>query len=194
MSTSKGPLPRKISRPPGRRTRAASGIQRYGSHQMAAPYSLIARSNAGVGDGYRLGAAVDQREVEVMLVLKGARGRELVLRQVDADGPRPAARQPRRDIGGAAAQLDGVEPMDVGEEMRLGLRNAPYPPGRLRSPVPPPRIRDTPRPTRSRRSDCVRCGRRSRLQSSAATVAGNWGGQRDSNPRPPGPQPGTLTS
>ena len=45
------PFTRKISRPPGRRRRAASGIQRYGSHQMLAPYSLIARSNEASGRG-----------------------------------------------------------------------------------------------------------------------------------------------
>ena len=32
------------SRPPGRSSRAASGIHRYGSHQTDAPYSLITRS------------------------------------------------------------------------------------------------------------------------------------------------------
>ena len=37
-------LPRKISSPPGRSSRAASGIHRYGSAQMAAPYSLMTRS------------------------------------------------------------------------------------------------------------------------------------------------------
>ena len=44
-------LPRKTSSPPGRSTRAASGIDRYGSAQMAAPYSLIARSNASSAKG-----------------------------------------------------------------------------------------------------------------------------------------------
>jgi len=35
-------FPRKTSLPPGRRRRAASGIQRYGSHQIAAQYSIAA--------------------------------------------------------------------------------------------------------------------------------------------------------
>ena len=38
-------MPRKTRRPPGRSSRNASGIHRYGSHQIAAPYSLIAKSN-----------------------------------------------------------------------------------------------------------------------------------------------------
>jgi hypothetical protein len=46
-------LRRNTSRPPGRSTRAASGTQRYGSHQMLAPYSLIARSNDASGSGSR---------------------------------------------------------------------------------------------------------------------------------------------
>ena len=42
-------LPRNTSSPPGRRTHTASGIHRYGSAQMAAPYSLTARSKVAVG-------------------------------------------------------------------------------------------------------------------------------------------------
>src|SRR5207248_926598 len=36
---------------PGRRSRAASGTHRYGSHQMLAPYSLIARSKLSSASG-----------------------------------------------------------------------------------------------------------------------------------------------
>src|SRR5262249_39841036 len=48
---------RKISSPPGRRTRAASGIQRSGSAQRQAPYSEIARSNASPRQGTRSASA-----------------------------------------------------------------------------------------------------------------------------------------
>ncbi len=44
-------LRRKISTPPGRSRRAASGIHRYGSHQMEAPYSENATSNVASGSG-----------------------------------------------------------------------------------------------------------------------------------------------
>ena len=44
-------LTRKISWPPGRSSRAASGIQAYGSHQMLAPYSEIARSKLASANG-----------------------------------------------------------------------------------------------------------------------------------------------
>src|SRR4029077_6066711 len=44
-------LPRAMSSPPLRRRRAVSGIHRYGSHQIAAPYSLIARSKLPSGYG-----------------------------------------------------------------------------------------------------------------------------------------------
>ena len=44
-------LTRNMSRPPGRSRRAASGTQRYGSAQMLAPYSEIARSKLASGSG-----------------------------------------------------------------------------------------------------------------------------------------------
>ena len=45
------PLTRKTRWPPGLRSRAASGIQRYGSAQIDAPYSEIARSKLSSGSG-----------------------------------------------------------------------------------------------------------------------------------------------
>jgi len=44
-------LIRKINCPPGRSTRAASGTQAYGSHQMLAPYSEITRSKVAAANG-----------------------------------------------------------------------------------------------------------------------------------------------
>ena len=44
-------LRRKTSSPPGLSSRAASGIQRYGSHQIEAPYSETATSNEASGSG-----------------------------------------------------------------------------------------------------------------------------------------------
>ena len=41
---------RKSSQPPGRSSRAASGTQPYGSHQLLAPYSDRARSKLPSGD------------------------------------------------------------------------------------------------------------------------------------------------
>ena len=41
----------KMRRPPGRRSRAASGTQTRGSHQMLAPYSENARSKLPSGSG-----------------------------------------------------------------------------------------------------------------------------------------------
>src|SRR5438034_6328740 len=48
---SRSVLRMKISSPPGRSKRAASGIHRYGSHQIEAPYSENARSNDPSGSG-----------------------------------------------------------------------------------------------------------------------------------------------
>ena len=42
---------RNTSSPPGRSSRAASGIHRYGSHQIDAPYSETTRSNDASGSG-----------------------------------------------------------------------------------------------------------------------------------------------
>lgn len=44
-------LPRKTRSPPARRSRAASGIQRYGSAQIAAPYSEMTKSNDELRSG-----------------------------------------------------------------------------------------------------------------------------------------------
>ena len=48
---SRAAVRRKTSRPPGRSSRAASGSQRSGSHQMLAPYSEKARSKLASGSG-----------------------------------------------------------------------------------------------------------------------------------------------
>ena len=107
------PLTRKISRPPGRSRRAASGTQRYGSAQMLAPYSEIARSKLASGRGTVSALPWMQREVEPVLGLEPARRRELRLGVVDADRPRAAPRQPGRDVAGPAAELDRVEAVEV---------------------------------------------------------------------------------
>src|SRR5919202_1523390 len=57
QSTTSVELRRKTSRPSGRRSRAASGIHRYGSAQMDAPYSESTRSNDASGSGTSSAAA-----------------------------------------------------------------------------------------------------------------------------------------
>ena len=51
QSTSSGELVMKTSRPPGRSSRAASAIQRSGSHHRLAPYSESAKSKLASGSG-----------------------------------------------------------------------------------------------------------------------------------------------
>ena len=51
QSTINTEFPRNARRPPGRNTLAASGSHRYGSHQMAAPYSEIAKSKLSSANG-----------------------------------------------------------------------------------------------------------------------------------------------
>jgi hypothetical protein len=73
---------------------------------------------------------VDQREVDIVLGLHRPRRRELRLGQIDADRASTPACQPRRPVGGAAAELDHVEPVDVAQDPELLLANFPDPPRR----------------------------------------------------------------
>src|SRR5436853_18087 len=68
-------LQRKIRRPPGRSSRAASGIQRYGSAQSEAPYSEWTTSNDESGSGTSSGRSDELivREPERDLALGGFR-------------------------------------------------------------------------------------------------------------------------
>jgi hypothetical protein len=85
-----------------------------------------------------LGVAVDEREGEPELALEGAGRAQLGGGAVQADDAGAAPGEPRRDVGGAAAQLDRGAPGDVGEEPQLRLRDAPDAPGgRLVPPAAP---------------------------------------------------------
>ena len=59
---------RNTSRPPGRSSRAASGIQRYGSTQIEAPYSETTRSKLASGSPVSAGVRLDERELDAGLV------------------------------------------------------------------------------------------------------------------------------
>ena len=124
-------LRRNQSRPPGRRSRCASGIQRCGSHQMLAPYSETARSKLSDGQRHVLGARLDEREVEPDLGLAAARRRELRRRDVDADRAGAAPGEPGGDVRGAAAELDDVEPVDVAERAERASGTSEDAPGDL---------------------------------------------------------------
>jgi hypothetical protein len=123
---------RKISRPPGRSKRAASGIQAAGSHHRLAPYSENARSKLASGSGTGLGAGLEQREVAAKLLLTAASGLELSRRDIDADGPRAAPREPTREVRRAAAQLDYVEAAHIVEHVQGVLWNLEHAPKDLR--------------------------------------------------------------
>ena len=84
------------ARPPGRSSRAASGIQRYGSHQIDAPYSERARSNDSSGQRHVLGVRLDSGNSSPNSSLHPPRRLELRRRDVDADDARAAPREPRR--------------------------------------------------------------------------------------------------
>ena len=65
----------------------------------------------GVRDRFRV--AVDERELELVLLLEAPRGRELLLGVVDADDAGTPSREPRGDICRAAAELDRVLALGV---------------------------------------------------------------------------------
>ena len=127
VSRTSGVLVRNHSHPPGRRRRAASGIHASGSHHRLAPYSEIAMSKESSGSGTASALPSMSGKSQAVLGLQRARGRELLRRHVDADRSRAAARQPRRDVGRAAAELDHVAPVDLGQRARLasGISHVP---------------------------------------------------------------------
>ncbi len=127
---------RKISSPPGRRSRAASGIQRSGSHHSEAPYSETARSKRRVGERDGLGAAVDVAGTRGRARAAGA-GRSRAASPSCRSRPaeRPGGRATPR-VGRAAAQLDRVLAGDVGQDVQLVLRDPPDTPARLVRPRP----------------------------------------------------------
>ena len=91
------------------------------------------------GQRHRLGAALDEREVQAVLGLQRVGGRELFRSHVDADRSGAAARQPRRHVGGPAAELDHVAPIDLGQRADALLGDLPVAPGdRVVRPVPAP--------------------------------------------------------
>src|SRR5437588_5592965 len=83
-------LVRKMSRPPERSSRFASGIHRYGSAQRLAPYSLIARSNAASGNGTDSpGASTSGNSIPVSRCMRRA------VSSWAGVGPTPTGRAPR---------------------------------------------------------------------------------------------------
>jgi hypothetical protein len=120
------PLTRKMSRPPEARGlgHPATGIRPdagavFGDHEI--------ERRIGIRDGF--GVAVDERKLDVVFSLQAACRRQLRLGIVDADRPGTAPRQPGRDVTGAAAELDGVEPGEVvGQDMDIRFRNVEHAP------------------------------------------------------------------
>src|SRR3982074_3645063 len=92
VSTKSVPLTRKTRSPPGRRSRAASGIHRYGSHQIEAPYSDTIKVEARIRQRHFLGVSLDERKRDPMLGLHPPRRLELSRGYIDTGWPRTHAR------------------------------------------------------------------------------------------------------
>ena len=121
---------------------------------------------ARIRQRHLFGVAVNEREVQAVLGLHPASGGELLLGVVDADGLGAAPREPGRDVGGPAAELD----------------RRPSPRRRRGSSRRRPRARPrSPRSLRRRSS----CARRSRRTPSPTHPSGPGCGERTPGaPRP----------
>ena len=90
--------------PPGRRSRAASGTHRAGSHHKLAPHSEITRSKlAPLSGTWAASASMSGK------VLAVPRGPQLGRGHIHADWPGTAAGQPGGEVRAATAQLDDVQ-------------------------------------------------------------------------------------
>src|ERR1043165_6514488 len=116
------PLSRKISRPPGRSSRAASGTHLYGSAQRHAPYSETARSNDASGSGTSsAGASTSGNSRPVSSIIRRAVASCAGVGSTPVP-PAPRRRgEPRAEVRGAAAELDDVEPVHARERPDLLL-------------------------------------------------------------------------
>ena len=131
VSITSGVLVRNHSRPAGTQEPRRLGDPRLGIAPQARAVLRDRDVEGVVGQRHRLGAALDEREVEAVLGLQRARRGELLRSDVDADRARSAARQPRRDVGRAAAELDHVAPVDLGQRAQARLGDLPRAPGDL---------------------------------------------------------------
>ena len=126
--------------PPGRSSRWASGTHTTGSHQIAAPYSEIAKSNQRVGVWDGLGVAVHHGQVDAVFG-REAPGRDQLRRRVV--DPRPGSRRlstPTRTRCRTRARWHPSPAMSSGHEAGQG-RACPDAPGRILS--LPARVRRT---------------------------------------------------
>ena len=115
-------LRRKTSRPPGRSRRAASGIQRYGSHQMLAPYSETARSKLASGSGTSSAlASISGNTMPVSSCTRRAVSSWAGVTSTPT-GRAPCLASQRGEVRRAAAELDDVEARDVPEDVERRSR------------------------------------------------------------------------
>jgi len=84
---------------------------------------------------------VNEGKREPVLALELSRSVELPLGIIDTDHASALPGQPGRQVGGAAAELDDVEPPHRGQGLELPLRDPPDPPGQaVLGPAAPARL------------------------------------------------------
>ena len=122
---------RNTSRPPGRRSRAASAIQRSGSDHTLAPYSLTTRSKPASGSGTFSALPSTKGEHQPEALLTAGRGGQLCRGEVDPDRPGPLPGEQAGLVRGAAAQLEHIQRVDVAKDTQIALGDLEQPPGDL---------------------------------------------------------------
>ena len=128
---------RKISRPPGRSSRWACGIQTYGSHQMAAPYSEKTRSNEESGSGGSSALAWISGNSSPCSACRSRAVASWFSERSRPDRPCAEPHEPRAPVAGAAAEVDHVEAAHVRQDPHLLLGHLPgAPPWRVAGPAP----------------------------------------------------------
>ena len=122
---------RKMTRPPGRTSRAASGIQRYGISPERGAILRKDKVERRVRKRDLLADRLDEREVEAGVLLQTASRRQLRWCGIDRDDARAATGQPGGEVRGATTQLDDVQARHVAEDVHIGFRLLEDAPGDL---------------------------------------------------------------
>ena len=88
--------------------------------------------DTAVGQRQLLAVALHEREHRAEPALQPAGRGQLLAGEVDRHGPGPLAREPRRDVGRAAGQLEHVEPAHVSQDAELALGDGEQAPHGIR--------------------------------------------------------------
>ena len=124
-------LVRKTSRPPGRKSRAASGQPALGVAPRSGSVLAHHEVEASARQRDPLGIRLDQREGRAEPALQPPRGGQLLAGEVDRHRGGPALASQAEKYAVPHASSDDVETPDVAEDAELPFRNGEQPPHHL---------------------------------------------------------------